>query len=174
MLFELIAVILVGVALAGVAMALRAISRQRLPKWIVPALAGLGMLSYAIWSEYTWYSRVTAQLPPEIVVAWHNGETNFWRPWSYVKPVITRFSAVDRRSQQRNENFPDQVMTDVLLVARWQQSARIKVIFDCVGHRRADLVGRDVKVAENGEVIGANWVALSADDPVLIAACKQG
>ncbi|WP_165215366.1 hypothetical protein [Affinirhizobium pseudoryzae] len=171
MLFEFIAVVTVGVALAGIAMTLRFITRQRLPKWIIPVFAGLGMLLYTIWSEYSWFSRVTAALPPEIPVAWHNADAAFWRPWSYYQPVINRFTAVDLRTAQRNANFPDQVMVDVILAARWQQSARVKVVLDCAGHRRADLIGRNVSIAENGEITGADWITLPADDPVLQTGC---
>lgn len=173
MFFELIAVLVVGVAVAGVAMSLRFISRQRLPKWIVPAFAGLGMLSYAIWSEYSWFSRVTADLPPEVVVAWHNEDTAFWRPWSYYRPVINRFTAVDKRTAARHPNFPQQVMVDIVLAARWQQSARIKVVFDCARNARADLIGRNVAVADNGEITGADWVTVPADDAVLTTACRK-
>lgn len=174
MFFELIAFLVVGVALAGVAMSLRFISRQRLPKWIVPAFAGLGMLTYAIWSEYSWFSRLTDSLPPEVVVAWHNEDAAFWRPWSYYKPVINRFTAIDQRTAARHPNVPDQVMVDMVLAARWQQSARVKVVFDCARNARADLIGRNVSVAENGEITGADWITLPADDPVLRVACGKG
>lgn len=173
MFFELIAVLVVGVALAGVALSLRFISRQRLPKWIIPVFAGLGMLSYAIWSEYSWFSRVSTGLPPEVVVAWHNEDAAFWRPWSYYKPVINRFTAVDQRTAARHANFPDQVMIDIVLAARWQQSARVKVVFDCAKPARADLIGRNVSVSETGEITGADWVTLAADDAVLQAACRK-
>ena len=171
MLFEFIAAVVSAVAVAGIAMTLRFITRYRLPKWIVPASAGLGMLSYAIWSEYSWFDRVTQALPPEVVVAWSNAEADFWRPWSSYKPVINRFTAVDRRTAQSHPNHPGQVMVDLILAARWQQSARLKVVFDCLGSRRADLLGNDVSVAEDGAIIGADWVNVGADDPTLMAAC---
>ncbi|GEO86147.1 MULTISPECIES: hypothetical protein [Alphaproteobacteria] len=173
MLFELIAAVVAGVAVAGLAMGMRWLSRGLLPKWIVPAAAGLGMLSYAIWSEYSWFTRLTETQPEGVVVAWHNEESSFWRPWSYYKPVVTRFTAVDMRSVQRHPNLPDQVMVDVILAARWQRAARVKVVFDCAGGRRADLVGANVSVADDGSIVGATWTALPADDPVLAVACKQ-
>lgn len=172
MLFELIAAVVAGVALAGIAMGLRWASRGLLPRWIVPVAAGIGMLSYAVWSEYSWYDRVSAGLPPEMVVAWRNESTAFWRPWSYLKPVVNRIVIVDGRTAQRNENLPDQVMVDVILAARWQPTARVKTVFDCAGNRRADLLGKELSFAENGEIIGASWSTLPADDPVLAAACK--
>ncbi|QLF68746.1 hypothetical protein FE840_003825 [Peteryoungia desertarenae] len=171
MLFEFIAAVVSAVAVAGIAMTLRFITRYRLPKWIVPASAGLGMLSYTIWSEYSWFDRVTQAMPPEVTVAWSNGAEDFWRPWSYYKPVINRFTAVDMRTAQTHPNHPGQVMVDLVLAARWQQSARLKVVFDCPGARRADLLGSDVSVADDGTITGADWINVGPDDPTLRAAC---
>src|SRR5690606_22292277 len=83
MFFELIAAVVAGVAVAGIAMGLRWISRGFLPKWIVPAAAGLGMLSFAIWSEYSWFERNVATQPTGVIVAWNNEQRSFLRPWSY-------------------------------------------------------------------------------------------
>ena len=174
MFFELIAAVVAGVAVGGIATLLRWVSRGVLPRWIVPAAAGVGMLSYAVWSEYSWFGRVTERLPAEVAVAWHNGDTAFWRPWSYFRPVVNRFTAVDRRTEQRHPDMPGQVMVDLVLAARWQQSARLKVVFDCNGARRADLTGQDVSIGENGAIVGAKWIDLPADDAVLATACKSG
>jgi len=173
MIFELIAAFVAGLAVAGIAMAIRWLSRGLLPKWIVPAAAGLGMLSYAIWSEYSWFSRATNAMPAGIEVAWLNEDHAFWRPWSYYQPVIDRFTAVDTRSAQRHPNQPGQVMIDVILAARWQLPTQIRVLFDCTNNRRADLLGEGVAVAEDGSVTGAKWVDLEADNPVLRAACQE-
>ncbi|MBU1313783.1 MAG: hypothetical protein KJ947_25115 [Alphaproteobacteria bacterium] len=172
MLFELIAAVVAGVAIAGVAMSLRWASRGRLPKWIVPAAAGLGMLSYALWSEYSWLSRITRAMPEGVVVAWHNEDRAFWRPWSYYRPVANRLSAVDTRTAQRHPDQPGQVMVDLILAARWQPSARVRVIYDCNSNRRADLIGSDISVAEDGAIVGAQWLQLEPDDAALRIACK--
>lgn len=173
MLFELFAALVAGLAVAGIVMGLRWLSRGLLPKWLIPASAGIGILSFAIWSEYTWFERVSGTLPSTVTVAWQNETRSPLRPWSYVRPVITRFTAVDAGAAQRHENFPDQVMTDVILMARWQQPARIRVVFDCAKRQRADLIGGNVSVAEDGSIVGAKWVDLPEDDPVLAAACKR-
>lgn len=171
MLFELIAAIVAGVALAGIVMALRRLSRGLLPKWLVPAAAGIGILGYGVWSEYSWFSRSLATQPEGVLIAWHNEESAPWRPWSYLVPVVTRFTAVDTRTIQSNPKFPDQIIVDLLFAARWQQSALVKTVFDCAGHKRADLAGGGVAIAETGEITGASWVDLATDDAVLNAAC---
>lgn len=173
MLFELIAAVVSGVALAGVAMLLRWLSRGLLPKWIVPVMAGLGMLSYSIWSEYSWFDRMNLALPG-IVASWKNEQTAFWRPWSYIKPVTTRFTAVDLKSAKRNPNQPGLVMIDILLLARWQPVTPVKVVFDCQNARRADLVDGKVSIADDGSLVGADWTKVEPDDAAMKIACSAG
>ncbi|WP_152339129.1 hypothetical protein [Pseudorhizobium flavum] len=173
MLFELIAAVVAGVALAGIAMSVRWISRGRLPKWIVPAAAGLGMISYAIWSEYSWFDRMRNSFPQSVVVTWSNTERAIWRPWSYIRPLTTRFTAVETSTAKRHPQQPGQVMVSMILAARWQQTTVIKAVFDCDNNRRADLVGNDVSIADDGSVTGAQWIDLPADDANLKAACRQ-
>lgn len=173
MLFELIAAVVSGVALAGVAMLLRWLSRGLLPKWIVPVMAGLGMLSYSIWSEYSWFDRMNLALPG-IVASWKNEQTAFWRPWSYIKPVTTRFTAVDLKSAKRNPNQPGLVMIDILLLARWQPVTPVKVVFDCQNARRADLLDGKVSIADDGSLVGADWTKVEPDDAAMKIACSAG
>ncbi|MEW9616239.1 hypothetical protein AB3G45_20705 [Shinella sp. S4-D37] len=171
MLYELIAAIVAGIALAGVAMALRHLSRGFLPKWLVPAAAGIGILGFSVWSEYSWFSRSLAAQPDGVVAAWHNEESAPWRPWSYIAPVVTRYTALDTRTIQRHPDFPAQVIVDLLFAARWQPGTLVKVAFDCSTHRRADLVGESVSIAESGELTGVSWRELAPDDTVLNIAC---
>lgn len=171
MLFEFIAALAAGLALAGIAMGLRWLTRGLLPKWIIPASAGLGMLAFAIWSEYSWFERVT-RTQPQATVVWNNEDRSLLRPWSYLRPVVTRFTAVDHATAQRHERFPDQVMLDVILWARWQPPVRVRVAFDCARNQRSDLMGSGVSIAEDGSITGATWQDLPEDDPALVAACK--
>lgn len=165
MTLDLIAAICAGFALAGVALILRSLSRKRLPAWIVPAAAGLGMLSFAIWSEYTWYSRTTAALPQGVVVVRAQEERAVWRPWTYLRPIVTRFSAVDTRATRTNPEAPAQVLTSVVLIGRWRPGITLPVLFDCDGARRAAMTS-DAPL--DGDI---QWEALPATDEALRAAC---
>ncbi|CDN96232.1 hypothetical protein [Agrobacterium tumefaciens] len=171
MLFELIAAVVAGVAVAGVVSGLRWISRGLLPKWIVPATGGVAMLVYAVWSEYTWYDRMTNAMPTGVVVTWKNEDQSFWRPWSYYMPVINRFTAVDVSGARRHPQQRDQVMVDVILAARWRTSTVVKAVFDCASGRRADLIGDKVTIADDGAIAGAEWITLAADDPARTVVC---
>jgi hypothetical protein len=129
------------------------------------------MLSYAIWSEYTWLDRAATSLPEGVVVASHNEVRAWYRPWTYARPLSDRLIAVDRRESRRNPALPGQVLTRVLLMGRWAPTHAVAAVFDCGGNRRADLVD-GVRFDEAGALQGAQWIPLAADDPVLLAACE--
>ncbi|MFN3459348.1 MAG: hypothetical protein ACK4Z8_17360, partial [Novosphingobium sp.] len=94
--------------------------------------------------------------------------------WSYVEPVTTRFTAVDLKTAKRHPNQAGLVMVDVLLVGRWQPITRVKVVYDCPNTQRADLVDGSVSIAEDGSLVGADWVKVDAADPALKIACTTG
>lgn len=103
MLWTLIAIGIAGLGAAGIAMLLRKITRNRLPKWIIPVFGGLGMLSYQIYYEYTWFELQLQRQPAEsVLVASETGEV-FWRPWTFFWPMTTAFTVLDSKSLQRQE-----------------------------------------------------------------------
>ncbi|KXS39819.1 hypothetical protein [Modicisalibacter tunisiensis] len=96
MLWQLIAAIFAGLGAAGIGLILRQLSGKRLPRWIVPALGGLGMLAYQIHYEYTWFDNKQARLPASAQVVSKQKERMFWRPWTYIAPLTTGFDVIDR------------------------------------------------------------------------------
>lgn len=170
MFLDLIATAAAAFAAAGALLLLVRIFRIRVPKWIVPVAAGLAMLGYAIWSEYSWYPRVTEALPDTVVVATQNAESDWWRPWTFLAPLTSRFIAVDTGGARTHPAAPGQRLVDVLLIARWQGTVTIPVLYDCAGNRRADLM-QGAEFAADGTVANPDWRDLPADDPVLKAAC---
>ena len=169
MFYDLVAAVSAGMGLAGLAMMLRHLSRRRLASWIVPAAAGAGMLAFAIWSEYAWYPRTVAALPEGVVVARATETRAPWRPWTYLRPIVTRFSAVDARAPRINPGRPGEVLVPVLLVGRWSASATIPVVFDCEGRRMAALSG-DAELPGPG-LPEPQWTDLPEGDEALAAAC---
>jgi hypothetical protein len=172
MLFGLIATVAAGLAGAGIAMLLRRLSGGQLPRYIVPGTAGAAMFAFLIWNEYTWYSRTAAALPEGVVVFSSYPERMAWRPWTLLAPVTERFAAVDRGSIRRNENLPSQVMADVLLIGRRAPVARLPVLVDCDGPRRAEIPGGPEFDAD-GTLANANWTDLPPDDPLAGAVCSD-
>lgn len=171
MLLEFIAILAAGFGLAGVALVLDIALRRRLPKWLMPAAAGAGMLLMAVWLEYSWFDRTTGTFPEGVEVASTHAVRSWYRPWTYVVPLTNRLIAVDRRFDRRHPEAPGQVMTRVILAGRWEPTRQLGVVYDCNAHRRADLLD-GVELDEGGRLGNADWVDLPADDAVLRTACR--
>jgi hypothetical protein len=172
MLFDLIAAVAAAFCAGGVMLILRHLLRGRLPPWCVPAAAGLGMLSYAIWSEYSWSQRALGSLPESFVLVSEQSSQAWYRPWTLLVPQVDRLVALDRASQRRHPAQPGQVLSRVVLMARWQPTREFAAVFDCSAARRADLLD-EVSFGEEGKLLGARWIALAPEDPLLRAACLE-
>lgn len=172
MFIELIGTIFAGVAMGLIVWAVNRALSGRLPSWLVPASAGLAMLAATISSEYSWFARTTATMPAGFAVAEAVEEQVFYRPWTYVRPFVSRFVAVDQATIRTHPDVPDQRIVDLVFYGRWARTAKIPVLFDCAGSRRADIID-GVEFAESGEVANATWFDLSPSDPVLKAACEE-
>jgi len=171
MLFELIATFAIGFAGAGVALALTHLFGKNLPRWIVPVSAGLAMICFTIFIEYSWFQRTRASLPTGVEVAHSVADTAVYRPWTYVWPYVDRFIAVDKASLRRNEAFPNQRILDLLVYGRWTTVKRVRAAFDCESGKRADLTD-GIKFTQNGGIEGAVWHETGLEDPVTKTACK--
>ncbi len=170
MIFEFIGTVMAGLAAGMLAWAIRRFSPARIPGWLIPVAGGAAMIATTISNEQGWYTRVTDQLPPTFVIAQTVEETAFYRPWTYLQPMTTRFIAVDTNSVRQNATVPDQRIVEVYFFGRWAPTHKVPVLFDCAGARTASLIdGADF--AADGTVANASWEAMAADDPVFRAAC---
>ncbi|WP_431024243.1 hypothetical protein [Halomonas sp. H5] len=98
MIWHLIAAIFAGLGAAGLGQLLRLASGKRLPRWLVPVFAGLGMLGYQVYTEYSWFDHKRGQLPPSAEVVDEERSQIFWRPWTYLVPLTSAFRVVDHDS----------------------------------------------------------------------------
>lgn len=172
MLIELIATFALGVGAAGTAMLLRRIVGDAIPRYAVPFAAGLAMIGFTLWSEYSWYSRTVSALPPKVVVTQSHAESSSYRPWTYLKPFVSRFAAVDQASIRRNDRLPGHVLINILLFTRHGPTASLPLLIDCVGNRRADIVD-GVTFDADGAATGADWYPIPPEDPLIGAACRE-
>jgi hypothetical protein len=170
---EFLAVLVAAFSGAGIGMILRWLSRRRLPRWIVPALAASAMLGTAIFNEYNWFPRLRAGVPAGVVIAEAPASRAPWRPWSYVWPLVEEAWLVDQRQSRRHPEVGHLVITEVWRFARWQGSRQMLVAFDCQAARRVE-VREGVRFTDDGTLEGGEWVSVPADDPVLRAACDGG
>ncbi|PKQ12698.1 MAG: hypothetical protein CVT70_07175 [Alphaproteobacteria bacterium HGW-Alphaproteobacteria-1] len=168
MFFELIATFAAGIGAAAAVVALAHMTGGRLPRYTAPAAAGLAMLAYAIWSEYSWAARTAGTLPDGVEVLVEIPETRPWKPWTLVVPQVTRFMALDRAGVQSNPEAPGVLLADVYLFARWNPPARLPQLVDCLNRARAE-----VSEAALADPSQAAWRSAPEDDPLLEALCTS-
>lgn len=119
MFWTFVATVFCGLGAAGIALSIRAITRKKAPKWIIPVFAGAGMLGYLIYMEYTWFELKQTQLPEEAVVVSTEEYGAPWRPWAYVVPQVAAFTVLDTNSVIQDD--PDQNIVRFSLY-RFEQS----------------------------------------------------
>lgn len=168
MFIELIATFATGIATGALVFALAHLSGGRLPRYAAPAAAGLAMLAYAIWSEYTWAARTAGTLPEGVEVLVEVPESRPWKPWTLVVPQVTRFMALDRAGVQSNPEAPGVLLADVYLFARWNPPARVPQFVDCANRALAEV--SDAALADPSQ---AAWRSAPEDDPLLEALCTS-
>lgn len=170
MFLELIATFVFGFGAAGLVLILNALTGRRLPRALMPIGAGAAMIGFTIWNEYNWYPRTVSELPEGIeVVSVHESQA-FYRPWTFLKPFIDRFAAVDLGTAQRNPDVPEQVLVMQYLMGRWAPGTRFPVVVDCGASRRATLAD-GMEFDDVGAVVSADWITVEASDPLLEAVC---
>lgn len=171
MFLELIATVVAGVASAGLALILNRILGRRLPRWLTPVAAGLGMLAMTVSNEYTWYDRTAGTLPEGVEVAMTVEERSWLRPWTRLWPYTKRFVAVDVGTARRNDALPEQRLVDLYFFGRWSPVNQAPVLFDCAGARSAVLID-GATFAADGSVANADFSPMPPDDPILTLACE--
>lgn len=172
MFWELVATVFAGLGAAGIALMLHKLSAQKLPRYLVPVFAGLGMLGFQIYGEYNWYSHQTSLLPEGVVVVKAVEEQISWRPWTFIKPQISRFMAVDVKNSVANSNNANLVLANLYLFERRQAAINVKLVIDCQAQKRANFT-EQLTLPVAGEAAGADFVAISADEKMLLAVCNK-
>lgn len=165
MIWHLIAAIFAGLGAAGIAQLLRLASGRRLPRWLVPVFAGLGMLGYQVYTEYSWFDHKRDQLPPTALVVDSERGQAFWRPWSYFFPLTSAFRVVDQQSVRVAE-IDDQRVVEFMLYRFERQP------MDSVTHQALLLncESRELVPLDNGPRL-ERLRRLSEDAPLLQAVC---
>ncbi|MFZ7089947.1 hypothetical protein [Primorskyibacter sp. 2E233] len=166
MFLELIAVFVAGFAGAGIMLMLSKGTGGRIPRWMIPAAAGVTMLAAAITNEYSWYSRTESALPDGMEVAQTVQQRAFWRPWTYVVPMTNRFVAVDTARLRPNTQSDQLWLADLYFFGRWRPVTSVEVMVDCATGRRAD--------PTLGDGSAPVWRDVGSDDPVVETVCDKG
>lgn len=170
MFLELIATIFAGIAFAGVVMVINKFTGGRLPKWVAPVAAGLGMIGMTISSEYSWYDRTKDLLPDGMTVVQEVESRALYRPWTYAVPFVNRFAAIDTVSVRTNEQVPEQRLVDLYFFGRWAPVSKLPVAVDCAQNLRANLAD-GAEFGADGQLVNADWITGTTDDPIIEATC---
>ena len=104
MFWEILATIFSGFLLAGLVLPIRMFYKKA-PKWIVPVAAGLGMIGFQVYSEYTWFDETKAKLPAGSIIVAEVPKSTWFRPWSYVKPQVLQFVVLDTANISTNDQI---------------------------------------------------------------------
>lgn len=169
MILEFIAAVTSGVALMGVLMLANQLTGRRMGRWVFPAAAGLGMLGYSVWSEYTWASRVIGPDSPYVEVS-RNHASVWYRPWTYLWPQVDWMIALDQRFYRTRSDQPQLVQVRVVRLGRWIPDSAYIAVFDCDAGALAPMV-EGVEMMSDGTLEGAEWASLPESDPMLRGAC---
>ncbi|MFU8825005.1 hypothetical protein [Yoonia sp.] len=169
---DIITIVAAGFAAAGVALILNRLTGRRLPRWIVPAFAGGGMILMSLTNEYRWYPRTLTLLPSGYEVISTGDYSAPFSPWTYVLPYVNRFAAVDVAGVQRNANLPDLRLTNVVFFMRWQPVQMRTAVFDCAQGRSA-LIDGDVVFQDDGSIRVPRWDQTGPDDPATALVCQE-
>lgn len=129
---DILGVIAVGIGAAALIYALMHALRKAgviVPKWFLTAGIGLAMVAYSVWNDYAWYGRSVAKLPQGSVVLLSNHASLPWAPWTFVFPVVTRFTALDPATVQ--QIAPERHRAEIRLIERRAHTILVRQEFDC-------------------------------------------
>lgn len=172
MALELIAALIAAATVGLMAWALRRWF-PGLPQWFIPVAAGVGLIGMTVWLEYDWFNRVSAELPEGFEIVNAEATSNPMRPWTYLAPITTSFTALETAKLARHPTQATMVIAPVYGFARWQNPQSGLMVFDCAGNRRTPVTeGMDIN--EAGQLTGGEWVAAEDKDELQEAACREG
>ena len=167
MLFHLISVFAAGI-MTGLCTYLVSRFIKGFPKFLVPVMAGIGMIAYGAWSEYSWAARIQGELPAHLKVGKEYASASYFSPWTFVFPRTDRMTLIDVTKIRTNEKFPGIVIAELILLHRYNRTGQVYQLFDCNGLRQADIHS---KSTEENFISSAQWRKVNKKDGVLRLVC---
>lgn len=165
MFWDITAMVFAGFLFAGLAMPIKFFFKKT-PKWFVPTMAGVGMISYQILSEYTWYSTTTSNLPDGSVVVATVPSSTWFRPWSYVKPNVFQFMVLDTKNTVKVADNITQAR--LYFFERRMPAHELPVLFDCQNGLQAMT---PTAKSDGLDLQNLDWQKLEYTDKAIRAIC---
>lgn len=162
MFWDISAMIVSAFLFAGLAMPIK-IFYKKTPKWFIPLMAGLGMMSYQVFSEYQWFDNTASKLPEGSVVVATVPKSTWFRPWSYIKPQVFQFVVLDTSKLVAIDEHTRQAQ--VYFFERRLPAQRLDALFDCQKGVQTYVI--------NGDFTRLNWQKLDYTDKALGLICKN-
>lgn len=161
MFWEIIATVIAGLGSAGIVLSARLLIKK-LPKWLVPAGAGLGMLGFQVYSEYTWFEHTRSMLPKTATVVASTGVPAFYKPWSYYHAPVLKFITVDKNNVSPTDT-PDILQTNLYFFERREPAQTMSILVNCKDGVQSDLTTSSTP----------NWGKLPFTDDIVKAICPK-
>lgn len=171
MIWHLVAAVSAALAGAGIALVLRNLSRNRLPKWIIPVFAGLGMFGYTIHYEYTWFETKQARLPEGAVIVSSEEGHMLWRPWTMILPMPLSYTVLDNADAQVEDTSQGRIARFVLY--RFKKEHLTSTVTS--GKHQLVCVERVMfRLNEAGQAKIETMIKLEVDAPLYQTICGAG
>jgi hypothetical protein len=170
MFWSLVTAIFAGFAGAGIGLVLRHLTRQRLPKGIIPVCAGLAMLAATVSLEYSWQDGTRATMPSDLVIISTREQQAWYQPWTLIRPWVRGY--ISFAPSENAQTAPGSGITVVQLriQERWQPQVIRPALVDCANARWADL-DPSTEFDAAGQPINAAWRETGPTDPIVTAVC---
>jgi hypothetical protein len=172
MIWTLLTVFFAGFAGAGIGFLLRNLTRQRLPKGIVPICAGLTMIAATVGLEYGWQGGVQATMAEDLVIVSTREQQAWYQPWTLVRPWVRGFIAYSPSETRETAEGSGILVVQLRIQERWQPQIVRPALVDCAGARWTDLTV-NTEFTETGQPIDAIWRETGPNDPIVSAVCGR-
>jgi len=105
--------------------------RVDLPKFVLPMIAGISLLSFNAYMRYSWSDRTVEALPGEVTVLKEYRFSNIMEPWTYLVPRVSHFIAADSTQTRTNEEHPEIIMGATVMLQEHQPTLNMTVMVNC-------------------------------------------
>lgn len=165
--------IVVGFACAGIVMLGFRLTGRKVPKYLIPLTAALGMFGYMIWDDYSWFDRISARLPGNVSVVETFTTSSPYKPWTLIKAPINRFTAIDTGKTVTNPQNPAQRQVTTVYLQKGHDAMATTRLIDCT-RKQAGFISPATALNENGfPTDDFKMEPLEDNDPALTAVCQK-